>query len=98
MVLFYPIFSRIGLKSNWREAVFLSFGGLRGSVGIALAVNFYNNVRSNATTFEEHRLASVFVFLSGGISLLSLLINGTAAGKSLFFLEYRPFLFPPNYF
>lgn len=35
---FYPILSRIGLKSSWREAVFISFGGLRGAVGIALAL------------------------------------------------------------
>jgi len=35
---FYPILSRIGLKSCWREAVFISFGGLRGAVGIALAL------------------------------------------------------------
>lgn len=35
---FYPILSHIGLKSSWREAVFISFGGLRGAVGIALAL------------------------------------------------------------
>lgn len=34
---FYPIISRIGLKSNWKEMFFLCFGGLRGAVGIALA-------------------------------------------------------------
>lgn len=27
--LFYPILKRIGLKTNWKEAVFLSYGGLR---------------------------------------------------------------------
>ena len=32
----YPINSRIGLKSDWKEAFFLSWGGLRGAVGIAL--------------------------------------------------------------
>lgn len=36
---FYPVLSRIGLKSNCREAVFISFGGLRGAVGIALALS-----------------------------------------------------------
>lgn len=35
---FYPIISRIGLKSSWQEAVFSSWGGLRGAVGLALAL------------------------------------------------------------
>ena len=30
----FPIISRIGLKSNWKEMLFQSFGGLRGAVGI----------------------------------------------------------------
>ena len=30
----FPLISRIGLKSNWKEMVFQSFGGLRGAVGI----------------------------------------------------------------
>ncbi|OEU09682.1 hypothetical protein FRACYDRAFT_194728, partial [Fragilariopsis cylindrus CCMP1102] len=36
--LFYPIISRIGLKSNWKEGVFLAYGGLHGSVGVALGL------------------------------------------------------------
>lgn len=36
---------------------------------------------SNTSSFEARRLAAVFVFLSGGISLLTLVVNGTTAGK-----------------
>ena len=44
---FYPIISRIGLKSSWQEAAFMSWGGLRGAVGIALGIlveNAWKNV------------------------------------------------------
>ena len=44
---FYPIIGRIGLKSSWQEAVFMSWGGLRGAVGIALGIlveNAWKNV------------------------------------------------------
>lgn len=39
---FYPIISRIGLKSSWQEAVFQSYGGLRGAVGIVSLVVVMN--------------------------------------------------------
>jgi NhaP-type Na+/H+ or K+/H+ antiporter len=35
----YPITSRIGLGTNVRESVFMSYGGFRGTVGIALALS-----------------------------------------------------------
>ena len=46
--LFYPITSRIGLKTNFRETIFQIYGGLRGAVGIALALALDNAVRENA--------------------------------------------------
>lgn len=66
--------------------MFLSYGGLRGSVGIALAINFYRTVldktRDDPSAQAYAVLASQFVFMSGGISLLSLLVNGTTAGMN----------------
>jgi len=47
---FYPLTSKIGLKSNWREAFFMSYGGLRGAVGIALAISLDNEVLRYAST------------------------------------------------
>ena len=38
--IFFPVTSRIGIGQNWREAVFMSYGGLRGAVGISLALLF----------------------------------------------------------
>ena len=49
---FYPLLSRIGLGSNWQEATFLAYSGLRGAVGIALAVSLDNEVFA-ATTEED---------------------------------------------
>jgi len=81
--LFYPIFSRIGLKSNWREAIFLSYGGIRGAVSIALALNFYREVYQNSIDARERQSAASFMFMAGGVSLLSLMFKGTTAGPVL---------------
>ena len=89
---FYPILSRIGLKSNWREAIFLSFGGLRGAVGIALALSLDNEVAlalsldSHATDDEKNMtraLTSKLFGMVGGIALLTLVINGIFSGPLL---------------
>ena len=79
---FYPILSRIGLRSKWQEAVFLSFGGLRGAVGIALAISLTEKVEE-ATGGDENEfsedVAKMFGMV-GGISFLTLFINGTLCG------------------
>ena len=44
MFSFYPLLSRIGLGTNWREAVLMSYSGLRGTVGIALSLALFSDV------------------------------------------------------
>jgi NhaP-type Na+/H+ or K+/H+ antiporter len=40
----YPITVRIGIKTNWQETAFQIFSGLRGALGIALAIALDNRV------------------------------------------------------
>jgi NhaP-type Na+/H+ or K+/H+ antiporter len=82
----FPVISRIGLKSNWQEMVFQSFSGLRGAIGISLAIFLDNEVRHAVGGQED----SVFVLQSnkvfgfvGGIAFMTLLINATLAGPLL---------------
>jgi NhaP-type Na+/H+ or K+/H+ antiporter len=77
---FYPIFHRIGLGSSFKEAIFLGYGGLRGAVGIALAVSFSSAVFSSTDDLDTRALAVTLEYISGGVALLTLLVNGTTAG------------------
>lgn len=87
-VAVYPITSRIGLKTNWRETVFQIYGGLRGSVGIALALYLHDEIIEYARddgydmVTEEEDVSQVY-FMVGGIAFLTLLINGATAGPIL---------------
>ena len=85
VTVFYPLLSRIGLGWRWEEALFVSYSGLRGAVGIALAVSLDNEVFS-ATTEEDFvardNTSTLFGHV-GGIAFLTLWINGTLAGPLL---------------
>ena len=83
----YPITVRIGLKTNWKETTFQIYGGLRGAVGIALAIYLENELvsiesDSDDVKIERKHVAEVY-FMVGGIAFLTLFINGATAGPFL---------------
>ncbi|KAL7448997.1 hypothetical protein ACHAWC_001106, partial [Mediolabrus comicus] len=86
---FYPIFSRIGIGSSWQEVLFMSWSGLRGAVGIALALSLHAEVwqvTMDEPDQEKHdsreQAEKVFGFV-GGIALLTLIINAPTCGPLL---------------
>ena len=80
----YPITSRIGIGTNIKESVFMSYGGFRGSVGIALSLSLEARLYNNTDEGSEQRdnVDKVFCFV-GGISVLTLLINGMTSAPLL---------------
>jgi NhaP-type Na+/H+ or K+/H+ antiporter len=82
MFAFYPITFNIGLRTNWQETVFSSYAGLRGAVGIALAIYIDNVVNAQDIPKYEQETNLLFGFV-GGIAFLTLVINATTAGPLL---------------
>lgn len=80
---FYPIISSIGLKSSVKEAIFMSYGGLRGAVGISLAIALDNEVFRNTNDPELRDFSTKLFGMIGGIAFLTLFINGSTAGLFL---------------
>lgn len=92
--LAFPITSRIGLKTNWKESLFQIYGGLRGALGIALAISLDNGYRRLSLDrrgtldcevggIEEMCNTTEAFTMIGGIAFMTLVINGISAGPLL---------------
>lgn len=73
----YPITSRIGLKTNWKETSFQVYGGLRGAVGVSywnrLFSCWYLVLSYQCCFIQSRRLHRSLTFATFVNRLLSLL-------------------------
>jgi len=68
---FWPLLMRMGYGLTWREAAICIFGGLRGAVGLAMAL-----LLPMSGDIPEQTVKKIG-FYTAGIVVLTLLINGT---------------------
>merc|ERR1712232_993784 len=73
---FYPIVSRTGYGLDLPSAVVLGFGGIHGAVGLALAMVIFEEYEGNVQGMRV-------MFHIGGVTVLSLLVNGLLSAPLL---------------
>jgi len=85
MVLFiYPLLSRMGTGFSPSDAVVLSWGGMRGAVCLALAVDVEISFdEQNEQTGKHSMVGDQILFMVAGMAMLSLLVNGISTGPLL---------------
>ena len=69
--LFFPIMKRLGYGLSKREAIILSWGGLRGALGLTLALMV------SATLTIPDDIRSQILLLTAGVVALTLTVNAT---------------------
>eukprot|EP01135_Chromosphaera_perkinsii_P011598 Nk52_evm37s2449 gene=Nk52_evmTU37s2449 len=63
---------KVGYHFKWQEGIIAWWGGLRGAVGLALAV-----VVKNSNDVDQENYGDKVLFLTSGIVFLTLLVNAT---------------------
>ena len=72
--LFYPLMKMSGYGISWKDSFILAYGGLRGAVGLTLALIVFHEEDLNS------EVRHLVLFHTAGIATLTLLINGTTTG------------------
>lgn len=70
-------------RTSWKECLVMTWGGLRGAVGLALILV----VRATLVSQGKQSTADVMVFLVSGFATLTLFVNATTCGVLLNMLE-----------
>ncbi|KAL1221080.1 Sodium/hydrogen exchanger 7 [Cardamine amara subsp. amara] len=70
----YPLLSRVGYGLDWKESIILVWSGLRGAVALALSLSVK---QSSGNSFLSTQTGTLFIFFTGGIVFLTLIVNGS---------------------
>ncbi|KAL5721973.1 Son of sevenless 1 [Ranunculus cassubicifolius] len=80
----YPFLAYFGYGLDWKEATILVWSGLRGAVALSLSLSVKRT--SDSSTFISRDTGTLFVFFTGGIVFLTLILNGSTTQFVLHYL------------
>ncbi|XP_010936832.1 sodium/hydrogen exchanger 8 isoform X2 [Elaeis guineensis] len=85
--LLYPFLRYFGYGLDWKEAIILVWSGLRGAVALSLSLSVKRASDNLDHTHLKPEVGTLFVFFTGGIVFLTLIINGSTTQFLLHLLE-----------
>ncbi|XP_065856867.1 sodium/hydrogen exchanger 8 isoform X2 [Euphorbia lathyris] len=71
----YPFLRYLGYGLDWKEAAILIWSGLRGAVALSLSLSVKRT--SDSSVYISTETGTLFVFFTGGIVFLTLIVNGS---------------------
>ncbi|CAG7734240.1 unnamed protein product [Allacma fusca] len=79
LLLMFPFVSRIGYGLTWQNMIVMMWGGIRGAIGMCLALDVYDNEH----LCQESNIGPKFLFHTAGIVFLTVVLNGTTTNLLL---------------
>ncbi|XP_052204611.1 sodium/hydrogen exchanger 7 isoform X3 [Diospyros lotus] len=80
----FPFLRYFGYGLDWKEAIILVWSGLRGAVALSLSLSVKQSSGNSNISSET---GTLFVFFTGGIVFLTLIVNGSTTQFVLHFLN-----------
>jgi NhaP-type Na+/H+ or K+/H+ antiporter len=71
-----PVLARVGDGFSWKDVLLGTWAGLRGAVGLSLAL-IVDLASSQPGSTIDSRYATIIVFFAGTMSVLTILVQGT---------------------
>nr|APR62626.1 Na+/H+ antiporter [Ricinus communis] len=81
----YPFLRYFGYGLDWKEATILIWSGLRGAVALSLSLSVKRT--GDSSTYLSSETGTLFVFFTGGIVFLTLIVNGSTTQYILHILD-----------
>nr|AVA17714.1 SOS1-like protein 1B [Populus nigra] len=81
----YPFLRYFGYGLDWKEATILIWSGLRGAVALSLSLSV--KASNDSSMYLSSETGTLFVFFTGGIVLLTLIVNGSTTQFILHLLD-----------
>ncbi|XP_038875390.1 sodium/hydrogen exchanger 7 isoform X2 [Benincasa hispida] len=75
VAVLYPFLRYFGYGLDWKEATILIWSGLRGAVALSLSLSVKRS--SDQSLYISSETGTLFVFFTGGIVFLTLIVNGS---------------------
>ncbi|XP_061986019.1 sodium/hydrogen exchanger 8-like isoform X1 [Populus nigra] len=81
----YPFLRYFGYGLDWKEATIVIWSGLRGAVALSLSLSVKRT--SDSSIYLSSDTGTLFVFFTGGIVFLTLIVNGSTTQFILHLLD-----------
>jgi NhaP-type Na+/H+ or K+/H+ antiporter len=80
ILIFWPILSKLGYGMSFKQVVLCAYAGLRGAVGLSLALMVTGSRK------VPRYIQDIVLLHTAGVALLTLLINATTTGRLVKYL------------
>lgn len=86
ILLFWPILRKIGYGMTFNQVLLGTYAGLRGAVGMSLALMVFAEPR-----IENKYIKDIILLHISGVAFLTLVINATTTAKVVQYLNLSPY-------
>ncbi|OAY77908.1 Sodium/hydrogen exchanger 7 [Ananas comosus] len=77
VAVLYPLLRYFGYGLDWKESIILVWAGLRGAVALALSLSVNRASDNPDQSYLKPEVGTLFVFFTGGVVFLTLIVNGS---------------------